>query len=103
MKAHHMKTTTITTSTNSLSWEIVPTNTIAGIVLVVLFFYLFSRHFLFMLMLMDVIIGWLRKFNWFPKEGKRRKTIVHWAIALGLFVGFLIIAGSTGWLKFIPQ
>ncbi len=95
--------TTITTSTSSSSWEIVPTNAIAGIVLAVLFFYFFFRHFLFVLMFMDVILGWLRKFDWFPKEGKRRKTIVHWAIALGLFVGFLTIAGSAGWLEFIPQ
>ena len=67
----------MTTSTNGKSWEIVPINTLTGIVLTVLFFYLFFRHFLFVFMFMDVIIGWLRKFNWFPKEGKRRKTIIH--------------------------
>lgn len=92
---------TITTSTNS--WQIVPANTAAGIVLAILFFYLFFRHFLFVLMFMDVILGWLRKFNWFPKEGKRRKTIIHWVIALGLFFGYLAVAGSAGWLEFIPQ
>ena len=94
---------TITTSTNGNSWEIVPTNTVAGIILAVLFIYLFFRHFMFVLMFMDLIFGWLRKFNWFPKEGKRRKTFIHWVIALALFFGFLLVAGSTGWLDFIPQ
>ncbi|MDF1774605.1 MAG: hypothetical protein P1V13_01160 [Rhizobiaceae bacterium] len=93
----------MTTSTNGKSWEIVPINTLTGIVLTVLFFYLFFRHFLFTLMFMDVILGWLRKFNWFPKEGKRRKTIIHWVIAAGLFFGFLAAAGSAGWLEFIPK
>ena len=68
-----------------------------------LFFYLFFRHFLFVLMFMDVILGWLRRFNWFPKEGKRLKTFVHWLVAVGMFSGFPIIAGSAGWLEFIPR
>ena len=93
----------ITTSTIGGSWEIVPTNTIAGIVLAILFFYLFFRHFLFVLMFMDIVLGWLRKFNWFPKEGKRRKTFIHWIIALGLFLGFLTLGGAAGWLKFTPE
>lgn len=54
---------TITTSTNGNSWEIVPANTLAGIILGVLFMYLFFRHFMFVLMFMDLILGWLRKFN----------------------------------------
>lgn len=95
--------TTITTSTHTSSWEIAPTNAFAGIILSVLFFYLFFRHFLFVLMFMDLMLGWLRKFNWFPKEGKRKKTFIHWLIALGLFFGFLAISGSAGWLEFIPQ
>lgn len=95
--------TTVTTSTNGNSWEIVPTNTVAEIILGVLFFYLFFRHFMFALTFMDLILGWLRKFNWFPKEGKRMKTFIHWIIALMLFLGFSLIAGSAGWLQFIPQ
>lgn len=94
---------TITTSINGSSWELAPTNTWTGIVLAVLFIYLIFRHFIFVLMFMDIILGWLRKFNWFPKEGKRRNTLIHWIIAVGLFAGFLAIAGSVGWLKFIPQ
>jgi len=94
---------TLTTSANGNTWEIAPTSTLAGVVLAVLFIYLFFRHFLFLLMLMDMILGWLRKFNWFPKKGKRRKTLIHWIIAMGLFLGFLAIAGSAGWLQFIPQ
>ncbi len=94
---------TITTSANGKSWEIAPTNTVAAVVLGVLFFYYFFRHFMFVLMLSDLILGWLRKFNWFPKEGKRRKTLIHWAIALALFLGFLFVAGSAGWLEFIPK
>ena len=94
---------TISSLGNGSSWEIVPTNTIAGITLAGLFFYLLFRHFMFSLMFMDVILGWLRKFDWFPKKGKRRKTIIHWFIALGLVLGFLAAAGSVGWLKFIPK
>ncbi|MEM8629740.1 MAG: hypothetical protein AAGF74_00755 [Pseudomonadota bacterium] len=94
---------TITTSTNGNSWEIVPTNTVAGIVLGVLFIYLFFRHFMFVLMFMDLILGWLRKFNWFPKEAKRRKTFIHWLIALALLFGYLFVADSAGWLEIIPQ
>ncbi|GEM_PF-2464850 len=94
---------TFTTSTNGSGWEIVPTNAAAGIILAILFFYLFFRHFLFALMFMDVILGWLRNFSWFPREGKRRKTLIHWLIALGLFLGFNAVAGAAGWLEFIPQ
>lgn len=93
----------ISASTNGGSWELVPTNTAAAIALVILLIYLFFRHFLFVLMVMDIIIGWLRRFIWFPKEGKRRKTFIHWIIALGMFFGFLALAGSVGWLKFIPR
>ncbi len=92
-----------TASTNGNSWEIVPANTLAGVVLGVLFIYLFFRHFMLLLMISDLILGWLRKFSWFPKEGKRRKTFIHWIIALALFLGFLFVAGSAGWLEFIPQ
>ena len=92
-----------TASTNGNSWEIVPANTLAGVVLGVLFIYLFFRHFMLFLMISELILGWLRKFSWFPKEGKRRKTFIHWIIALALFLGFLFVAGSAGWLEFIPQ
>lgn len=92
-----------TAATYGGSWEIAPTNAIAGTLLAILFLYLFFRHVLFALMFMDIVLGWLRQFRWFPKEGKRRKTIVHWFIALGLFLGFLALAGSAGWLQFIPK
>jgi len=94
---------TVTTSANGNSWEVIPANTFAGVILGVLFVYLFFRHFMFVLMFADLILGWLRKFKWFPKEGKRMKTFVHWVVALTLFLGFLLLAGSAGWLEFIPQ
>lgn len=94
---------TITTSTNGNSWEIVPANTLAGIILGVLLIYLFFRHFMFVLMFMDLFLVGLRKFNWFPKEGKRWKTFIHWIIALAMFLGFLFVAGSAGWLELTPQ
>ena len=74
----------------------------AAIPLAVLFIYLFFRHFLFVLMVSDVVLGFLRKFRWFPGEGKRGKTIVHWVVALALFLGYLAVAGMAGWLKFVP-
>jgi len=95
--------TTITTSTGRDSWEIAPTNTVAGVILGVLFIYLFYRHFMFTLVFMDLFFGWLRKFNWFPKEGKRWKTFIHWLIAAALYLGFLSVANSAGWLELIPQ
>ena len=94
---------TITTSTDGKSWEIVPASTLAGVILGVLFIYLFFRQLMLLLMISDLNLGWLRKFSWFPKEGNRRKTFIHWIIALALFLGFLFVAGSAGWLEFIPQ
>lgn len=94
---------TVTTSSNGNTWEIVPVNAFSGIILGVLLIYLIFRHFMFVLMFMDLILGWLRQFNWFPKEGKRMKTFVHWVIALALFLGFLLGAGLAGWLAFEPQ
>ncbi|MEM1163673.1 MAG: hypothetical protein AAGJ28_22300 [Pseudomonadota bacterium] len=83
--------------------KIVPSHTIAGIVLMVLFLYFFFRHFMLVLMIMDLVIGWLRQFRWFPKEGKRLRTLVHWLIAFGLIGVYLAVAGSLGWLNFVPK
>ncbi|GAA6163036.1 hypothetical protein NBRC116590_07400 [Pelagimonas sp. KU-00592-HH] len=94
---------TMTASTNGSSWQIEPSNAIAGIILTVLFFYVFFRHFMFVLMIMDLVVGWLRKFRWFPKEGKRTKAFIHWVIAWALLVGYMIGAGAAGWLDFVPQ
>lgn len=94
-------TTTITSG--GKSWEVIPTNAVMGIVFAVLFAYLFFRHFLFVLMFIDLVLGWLRRFAWFPKEGKRLKTLVHWAIAMVMFFGFLAVSGSAGWLQFVPR
>lgn len=96
-------TSLILSSTSSRSWDISLAGNLSGIILAGLFIYLFFRHFLLFLMFMDIILGWLRKFSWFPTEGKRMKTFVHWIVALGLFVGFLVLAGSVGWLQFVPQ
>lgn len=89
--------------TNQMAWEIVPQNTLAGIILGILFIYLFVRHFIFIMMVFDIIIGWLRQFRWFPGKGKRLRAVIHWGIALGLFGGFLAVSGWAGWVKFIPK
>ncbi|WP_370400967.1 hypothetical protein [Sulfitobacter sp. JB4-11] len=94
---------TFTTSTHENTWEIVPSNTIVGIILSALFFYFMIRHMLLGLMVMDIFLGWLRKFRWFPKEGKRRKAVVHWIIAAGLLSAFLAVARIAGWLEFVAQ
>jgi uncharacterized membrane protein len=93
----------ISTATGESSWEIVPTNTLAWIIFFALFAYFFFRHFLFVMMGMDTVISWLRKFSWFPSEGKRLKAFIHWLIALGLFLGFLLVGRSIGWIDFVPQ
>lgn len=93
----------MTASSGGSSWEIVPESPAAGLVLALLFLYLLFRHTLFVFMIMELIIGWLRQFRWFPKKGKRVRTFVHWLIALGLFGAYITIAGAAGWLEFIPQ
>lgn len=75
----------------------------AGAVLGILFLYLLFRHVLFVLMFMDIVLGWLRGFRWFPKEGKRRTTLINWLIALALFIGSISVAQPLGWLELIPQ
>jgi len=87
---------TVTQSTYSIA--IIPANPLVSAVLAVLFLYLVVRHFLLVLMVMDVVLGWLRRFRWFPGEGRRGKVVLHWLIALGLFFGSLLLAGSLGWL-----
>jgi hypothetical protein len=85
------------------AYEIVPGNAFVGVLLGVLFLYLSFRYILFALMIADVMLGWLRKFAWFPKEGRRKRTVVHWIMAIALFFGFLVIAESAGWLQFVPR
>jgi len=84
------------------AWKILPQNGLATTVMIVLFIYLFVRHFIFVLMIFDIMIGWLRQFRWFPSQGRRLKALLHWAIALVLFGGFLAVGGSAGWIKFVP-
>lgn len=93
----------MTATTSGHTWQIVPVNGIAGAVLFALFSYLFFRHFLLVFMMMDLILRWLRGFRWFPGEGRRLRTVVHWAVAAGLFAGGLVVMGSQGWIKFIPK
>lgn len=84
------------------SWSFVPTQGAAGLLLAVLFIYLWFRHALLTLMVMDLLLGWLRRFRWFPKEGRRRKTLLHWIIAVVLFAGYLVVALSAGWVQAVP-
>ena len=93
---------TLRTSAHEGSWEVVPANAVAGVVLFLLVLYLFFRHMLLVLMIADMLVGWLRRFAWFPKEGRRRRTVVQWLAALGLVVGYLILARFAGWLDFVP-
>lgn len=74
-----------------------------GYVIIALFFYFFFRHAMLVLMIMDFFISWLRSFRWFPKQGKRLKTCIHWLIALGLFFGFIGFAAVMDWYTLIPQ
>jgi hypothetical protein len=92
-----------TATANGKVWEIVPSNALVTFVFIVLFAYLFFRHFLFVLMLSDVVLGWLRRFNWFPREGKRRKTLIHWVVAATMLGGFLLIGSLAGWVRFVPR
>lgn len=100
-------------SGNSGGWEIVATNNFAGVVFAVLCLYLGYRHFLITLAFMDLLSEWLpgskwiirtfRKYNWFPNEERRLEVFKQWVVALALFFGLGALAGSVGWLKFIPK
>jgi len=94
---------TVTTSVGQNSWQVVPAHPVVAVVFGLLLLYWFFRHFLLVMMIFDLMIGWLRQFSWFPTEGKRLKAILHWLVALGLFLGFQAIAAAAGWLSFIPQ
>jgi len=87
---------------NNASWQLLPQNSFVAIALVVLFLYVFVRHFIFVLMIMDIVIGWLRKFRWFPVQGKRLRAFVHWLTAIAAFSAFLAASGRFGWIEFVP-
>lgn len=93
---------TFSGSVNEAAWQFVPQNSLVSIVLTVLFIYLFVRHFIFVLMIFDVVVGWLRKFRWFPSQGKRLKAFVHWLIAIIALAVFLVVSGKFGWIEFVP-
>ena len=84
------------------SWEIVPTNQLAGLLLGVLFAYLFFRQAQLILMVASFRFSWLRKFSWLSSENSRLKIAIHWIAALAIFLGFLMIASTVGWLRFVP-
>jgi len=90
-------------SLSGSSWEIIPTNSLFGALLFILILYFFFRHVLFVLMVMDVVNEWLRQFAWFPREGKRTKTFVHWIVALVLIICFLVAGTQIGWFQIIPK
>lgn len=89
-------------SGTEFTWNIEPQNAAASLILLALLIYLVFRHAMFILMFMDFVLGWLRQFRWFPGPGKRRKTIIHWVIALFLFGGFLALSSALGWVDFVP-
>jgi uncharacterized membrane protein len=93
--------TTFTTTTNSGTWNVVPTNPVAGFLLFIVFMYLLFRHFVFILMIMDIVNGWLKRFRWFPGPGKRLKGLIHWIVAVGLLIGYMYLARAIGWLHFV--
>ncbi|KIC35839.1 hypothetical protein [Leisingera sp. ANG-M7] len=92
----------ITAHANGAAWQLLPQSGVAGIALAVLFLYLFFRHLMFVLMVVDILLGFLRRFSWFPKEGSRLKAFGHWVTALVLFAGYLVAAMQFGWIEFVP-
>ncbi|MEZ5716682.1 MAG: hypothetical protein R3D85_16980 [Paracoccaceae bacterium] len=93
----------LTLSGNGHSWAVLPTSTLAGWGLGLLLLYLFVRHFLVVLMVMDLVLGWLRRFRWFPGPGRRRRALVHWLIALALLAAYVLLGSRLGWLSFTPR
>ncbi|WIY26625.1 hypothetical protein [Parasedimentitalea psychrophila] len=94
--------TNFSASANNATWQFIPQNSFVSIALTVLFLYVFVRHFILVLMIMDIVIGWLRKFRWFPVEGKRLRAFVHWLAAIAVFSAFLAASGRFGWIEFVP-
>ena len=87
----------------SKNLEIVPTNTAVGLMIALLVLYLIIRKILLALVVFDISISWLRRFVWFPSEGKRVITFVHWLVAVLLLLAFLLVNWALGWVEFIPQ
>ncbi|MEM9737335.1 MAG: hypothetical protein AAF908_12145 [Pseudomonadota bacterium] len=85
------------------AWSIVPNNMLGAWGLTLVFLYLFYRHFFLVLMFMDIVLGWLRRFRWFPKKGRRLRTLVHWLIAVGMFAGYVALSNALGWLEVVPK
>ena len=63
----------LTTPVAGNSWNVVPDNTGAGVVLAVLVLYFLARHFIVVLAVSDILLG------------------------------FVAIGGFAGWLEFIPR
>ncbi|MFS4438573.1 hypothetical protein ACMA5I_10185 [Paracoccaceae bacterium GXU_MW_L88] len=86
-------------------------------VLIILFLYFFVRYFLVLLAILDaVIFGFydlmtrhldkmqsLRAAPWWPSKGKRRKILIHWLIATGLLIAFILIAFRLRWIEQVPN
>ncbi len=94
---------TTTVTINNDTFELIWNTPWVGYIGTILLGYFIFRHMLFVIMIVDVTIAWLSQYGWFPKKGKRLKTTVHWAAALGLFVGFLWLGALMNWYRLIPQ
>ena len=87
---------TIIATSETLQTTVDSTTIAAGFA--VLLIYLFYRHVMLTLVVMDLILGFLRQFSWFPGPGKRLYALLQWVIAVFVLVAFFVIAVSAGWL-----
>jgi hypothetical protein len=94
---------TIEATEPTSSWNVEPTNIVSWILFIALFGYLFFRHFVFVMLLLELFMSALREFGWYPKPGNRTKAVKDWLIAVGLFATYLLIGGAIGWIDFVPQ
>lgn len=100
-RGHHENSISLTSGDSS--GTIPPANSLAGWVPGLLLLYLLVWQALFVLKIMDMALGWLRCFRWFPKQGKRLRALVNWLIALGLLGAYLVLGRALGRLAFTPN
>lgn len=92
------------------SWEVVPVNALAGILLFIITAYILFRAVLFMIAMADVYSGaptkwvfFIDRSKWAPDKKRLRKSAFHCIIGGVLLAVYLDMGGYFGWIEFVEQ
>lgn len=81
----------------SSGWTLVPTNTVAEVALYVVAIYMLAQQ----VHVFIATFGTMRRVPYWKRNLPR--AFRQWAVALGLLITYLVVAGWAGWLQFIPN